>query len=118
MLKGTSTGRDSGGRLVPTPPALERAAPEPPDDAWFTAEARAEWQRIRELLRTHALTVRPRRRPPPGCRLPGRRDPRGLVLAAAWDHLFAIDGTTGLPLVGPPRRGFHASGRAAAVFAA
>ena len=41
-------------------PAFARAAPEPADDAWFTAEARAEWQRIRELLRKHALTVRPR----------------------------------------------------------
>ena len=97
-------------------PAFERAAPEPPDDAWFTAEARAEWQRIRELLRKHALTVRPRRRRPPGCRLPGRRD--HLRAGFASSSMGPIDGTTGLPLVGPPRRGFLASGRAAAVFAA
>ena len=44
LLNGVSPGRDSGGRLVPTPPRFERAAPEPPD--WLGAEALAQWQRI------------------------------------------------------------------------
>ena len=44
LLTGTSPGRDSGGRLVPTPPAFERSAPEPPD--WLSPEALAEWRRI------------------------------------------------------------------------
>jgi P27 family predicted phage terminase small subunit len=44
LLTGVSPGRDSGGRLVPTPPAFERSAPEPPD--WLSPEALAEWRRI------------------------------------------------------------------------
>ena len=44
LLTGVRPGRDSGGRLVPTPPAFERAAPEPPD--WLDSEGSAEWRRI------------------------------------------------------------------------
>ena len=44
ILGGVSPGRDSGGRLVPTPPAFERSAPDPPD--WLSPEALAEWRRI------------------------------------------------------------------------
>ena len=44
LLTGISPGRDSGGRLVPTPPNFERSAPEAPD--WLSPEALAEWRRI------------------------------------------------------------------------
>ncbi|VBA60500.1 phage terminase small subunit P27 family [Mycobacterium attenuatum] len=44
LLKGTSAGRDSGGRLVPTTPKFVREAPDPPD--WLDGAARAEWDRI------------------------------------------------------------------------
>lgn len=44
LLTGVSPGRDSGGRLVPTPPRFERSAPSMPD--WLDDEGRAEWERI------------------------------------------------------------------------
>lgn len=44
ILRGTGNGRDSGGRLIPTPPAFERAAPEPAP--WLTGPARALWDRL------------------------------------------------------------------------
>ncbi|RFZ47547.1 Phage terminase, small subunit [Mycobacterium marinum] len=44
LLKGTSPGRDSGGRKVPTPPKFDRATPDAPD--WLDDEARAEWDRV------------------------------------------------------------------------
>jgi P27 family predicted phage terminase small subunit len=44
ILQGRSPGRDSGGRLVPAPPNLERGLPEPP--AWLPEEVRAMWEVI------------------------------------------------------------------------
>jgi P27 family predicted phage terminase small subunit len=44
LLNGRSDGRDSGGRVVPTPPNFKRSAPNPP--TWLSREARAEWRRI------------------------------------------------------------------------
>jgi hypothetical protein len=44
LLNGVSPGRDSGGRLVKSPPNFERGCPEPPAD--LGAEALAEWERI------------------------------------------------------------------------
>lgn len=44
LLNGRSPGRDSGGRVVPTPPKFERCAPDAPE--WLSDEARAEWDRV------------------------------------------------------------------------
>ncbi|KOU41264.1 terminase [Streptomyces sp. WM4235] len=44
LIKGRADGRDSGGRVVPAPPAFRRIAPNPP--SWLSPEARAEWKRV------------------------------------------------------------------------
>ena len=44
LLHGRSNGKDSSGYQVPTPPAFERVAPEPPD--FLDDEGRAEWDRV------------------------------------------------------------------------
>ncbi|MEU1506442.1 phage terminase small subunit P27 family [Kitasatospora sp. NPDC005748] len=44
LLKGSTEGRDSGGREVNTGPAFRRIAPNPP--TWLSAEAAAEWKRV------------------------------------------------------------------------
>ena len=38
LLHGRGNGKDSAGKLVPTPPAFERVAPEPPE--WLDDEGR------------------------------------------------------------------------------
>lgn len=44
ILRGNSNGRDSGGRLIPTPPAFERCEPAMPP--WLSGAARDEWERV------------------------------------------------------------------------
>lgn len=44
LVNGRSEGRDSGGRVVKTPPKFDRVTPTPP--RWLPKEARAEWERI------------------------------------------------------------------------
>jgi P27 family predicted phage terminase small subunit len=44
ILQGRGNGRDSGGRLVPVPPALERGLPETP--SWLPPEVAAMWELI------------------------------------------------------------------------
>ncbi len=44
LLKGSTEGRDSGGREVNTGPAFRRIAPNPP--TWLSPEAAAEWRRV------------------------------------------------------------------------
>jgi phage terminase small subunit len=44
LLHGRGNGKDSSGYQVPTPPAFERVAPEPPD--FLDDEGRAEWDRV------------------------------------------------------------------------
>jgi hypothetical protein len=44
ILQGRGNGRDSGGRLVPVPPNLERGLPDPP--AWLPDEVQAMWEVI------------------------------------------------------------------------
>ena len=41
ILAGRGNGRDSGGRLVPAPPVLDRGLPDPP--GWLPVAARAMW---------------------------------------------------------------------------
>lgn len=44
LLHGRGAGKDSAGYPVPTPPAFERVAPEPPD--WLDSEGADEWRRV------------------------------------------------------------------------
>lgn len=44
LIEGRGNGRDSGGRVVPEPPAFKRLPPEPPE--WLPDEAAAEWRRV------------------------------------------------------------------------
>ena len=44
LLHGRGNGKDSAGYPVPTPPAFERIAPEPPD--FLDDEGRNEWERV------------------------------------------------------------------------
>ncbi|BBX39269.1 phage terminase small subunit P27 family [Mycobacterium simiae] len=44
LLNGRGDGKDSAGRVVPTPPNFKRVGPNPP--TWLTREAKAEWRRI------------------------------------------------------------------------
>jgi P27 family predicted phage terminase small subunit len=53
LLHGRGNGRDSAGYLLPTPPAFERVAPDPPD--WLDDEGRQEWARVVADLEPYAL---------------------------------------------------------------
>ena len=44
LLNGRGPGKDSAGRVVPTPPKFMREAPEAPE--WLNGEALVEWNRI------------------------------------------------------------------------
>ena len=48
ILQGRGNGRDSGGRPVPVPPALERGLPDPP--AWLPPEVAAMWEVLAPLV--------------------------------------------------------------------
>ena len=48
ILQGRGNGRDSGGRPVSVPPALERGLPDPP--AWLPPEVAAMWEVLAPLV--------------------------------------------------------------------
>ncbi len=54
LVEGRGNGRDSGGRVVATPPAFVRLPPEPP--AWLDEVALAEWERVLPELTRLELT--------------------------------------------------------------
>lgn len=54
LIEGRGSGRDSGGRKVPTPPAFKRLPPTPPD--WLDGVALAEWNRVLPELTRLELT--------------------------------------------------------------
>jgi hypothetical protein len=92
LLTGVSPGRDSGGRLVPTPPRFERAATEMP--TWLDAEGRDEWKRIVPALDEHGI-VKP--------------SDRALLVCfcEAWSrfvHAVRMYQTEGITIVDPGQR--------------
>lgn len=48
LINGQGDGRDSGGRLVKTPPPFDRGAPDPPE--WLADEAKDLWRRVAPTL--------------------------------------------------------------------